>query len=365
MRSDAPRLLIVRLTAIGDVVHTLPAAAALRRHLPGARIDWLVDRRAAAILDGVPIIDRRIVLDGKRLLQRPWLAWPALRELREVRYDAVFDLQGLFKSALASALARSSATFGFDDDEMREPFAGGLYSRRVSPPPASHVIARGLAMVGEYLDRPQVIDERWEFPLAADPARDAAMREQLGESGDDDHSPLIVINPGAGWLTKRWPAGRFAEVAHQLLMHPLPDGRDVRVMITWGPGEESARDAIRSRIPPLLRPRLFDFATTLPDLVAVLRRAALFVGGDTGPMQLAAALGTPTVALFGPTWPHRNGPFTPADRAAVVWHRLACSGCYGKTCRLLPPGATRLPECLERIAVTDVVAAIARRLSAS
>ena len=368
--TEPRRLLIVRLTAIGDVVHALPAANALRRHCPDARIDWLVDKRAAAMLQGVGWLDRVIVLDGKGLLRKPLRAWSSIRELRQRRYDAAFDLQGLFKSALMTSLSRSRETIGFARQQLREPFAAALYSRRAAPPPTDqpHVIARSLALVGEWLGRPEVVDEPWQFfDAQASPemaARETALRGQLAVHGNDAGS-LIVVNPGAAWRTKRWPPERFAELVRRLLTEPLPAGSgggEPRIMITWGPREEPARDAISQHVPPDLRSRLFDFPTALSDLVPLFRIATLFVGGDTGPMQSAAAVGTPVVSLFGPTWPDRNGPFSAADRAATVWHRLPCSGCYGKRCPLLPRDSQALPPCIDRITVDEVLAAVHQRL---
>lgn len=278
------RLLIVRLTALGDAIHGLPVACALRDRLPGVEIGWLVEGRTADLLAGHPAIDRLI------RVPRHWYKSPrAVRQLRKelVRheFDVTVDLQSLTKSAVAAWLSGAPRRIGFGGEAARE-LSWLLNNVRVSAT-AVHVIDRYLELLA-----PLGIDEpRVRFGLIEPAAVGAKVEGQLRELG----LPLrgfAVLNPGAGWPSKVWPADRYGELAMRLAA-----GRGASSLAVWGSDDELAlaRQIVSvSRGAAKLAP-----ATSIPELAACCRRAALFVGSDTGPLHLAVAVGTPTVSLHG------------------------------------------------------------------
>jgi ADP-heptose:LPS heptosyltransferase len=259
-----------------------------------------------------------------------------LGRLRRTRYDAVIDLQGLLKSATLARLVGARRTIGFPASHLREPQARFFYTDTPDPGPATHVIEKSLGLL-RALDVHQA-DVR--FPLRIPRTTAAAgITARLGSEG------YVLLNPGAAWPNKRWPAARFGAVAAAI-------GREhgLRSVVTWGPGEESLAAAVvaaslgtAEAAPP----------TRIADIVAIARGARLMVSGDTGPLHVAGAVGTPLVALFGPTLPERNGPWASAD---VTLSRVAtCSCFYERRCKNAAP-------CIDDIAVDEVVQAVRRRL---
>lgn len=338
-------ILIVRLGALGDIIHAVPAAAALRSAFPAARIDWLVDRKHREMVDLVTVVDRVIPLE--RPNPSGWLQ--AASVMRQVRYDVALDLQGLLKSAVLARMSGAPRVIGFSIWHLREKIARPFYTTTPSDhprgsglqPEASHVIAKNMRLVrlvGVHDDAPVT------FPLAEPPS--AALESVRGTLGGA--TPFALINPGAAWPNKRWPAGRFGEVATF-----IRDVRGLPVFVLWGPGEEALARAVveasngAARVAP---------ATGLADLLALCRAASLMVSGDTGPLHVAAAAGTPTVAIFGPTDPERNGPWAAED---VTISRFASCDCrYRRRCH-------RSDWCLAGIDVAEVTAAIQQRLGAA
>jgi heptosyltransferase-1 len=328
--------LIVRLGALGDIVHAVPAAAALRRAYPDARIDWLVDARHRAIVDLITVVDRAVVL--QRSNATGWL--DATRRLRETRYDAAIDLQGLLKSAILARASGAARVIGFSIWHLREKTARPFYTEtdRRGRLEADHVIVKNLRLLSAL----GVHDERVEFPLADVPS--PALSAVRASPGGD--RPFALINPGAAWPNKRWPAERFGEVAAF-----IKEIRGLPSLVLWGPGEEGVAGAVveasggAARIAP---------RTGLADLLALSRAASLMVSGDTGPLHIAAAVGTPIVGLFGPTDPHRNGPWASDD---IAVSRFGACGChYERRCR-------QQDWCLDSVSVAEVTAAIQQRLT--
>jgi lipopolysaccharide heptosyltransferase I len=311
--ADAPRIALVKLSSLGDVIHALPVAATLRAARPAARLCWIVERREAAVLQGHPALDEVIVADtrGWRRARRPAAARAALadaaalrRRLVQARFDVALDLQGLFKSGLLAAATRAPLRVGLAARWRREPLSALLANRRVTPPaPARHVVEQNLAL----LEPLGIAERRLEFALPAAPAAEAAMDEWLAAAGLKPHRRLVVLNPGAGRPDKRWPVERFAALAR--LLHEA----DAHAVVTWGPGEEAAARAIVAASPAVAAP-----PTDLFALAALLRRASVMVAADTGPLHMAAALGTPCVGLYGPTSAARNGPYGAGHRALAA-----------------------------------------------
>lgn len=331
----SPAILIVRLGALGDILHAVPAAAALRKAYPGARIDWLVDARHRAILDLVPIIDRAVVLE--RATPAGWI--DVTRRLRAGRYDVAIDFQGLMKSAILARASGAPRVLGFSIWHLREKGARPFYSESLDPSGdggAAHVIQKNLRL----LETLGIRDAAIEFPLreVASPARDEILSRAAG-------APIALLNPGAAWPNKRWYSDRFGELASF-----LSEVRGLVPFVLWGPGERAIAEAVieSSGGVAQLAPE-----TSLPDLVGICRCASLMVSGDTGPLHIAAAVGTPVVSIFGPTDPARNGPWSPDD---IVISRYQACGChYDRRCR-------QDEWCLTTVPVIEVTAAVQQRL---
>lgn len=289
---------------MGDVIHALPLAQNARAS--GATVGWLVERRFSGLLEGNPNVDRIFVADTQLWRRRP-LASETLRELRGLRRELrgfgpgfSLDAQGLWKSALAARSA-GAPVIGFAAPARREPASALLCSIRVVPPPEEpHVVDQNLALLA-----PAGIAVRGRAPDASylvglpSPEADAFLASTP--------RPLVLLHPGAGRSEKAWGEERFAHVARGLIRET-----GIAPVVSWGPGDERRAERLRALLPkrpPL--PRL-GFA----GLARVIRAAALFVAGDTGPLHLTDALGVPTLALFGPTDPARNGPYR--DRRGVV-----------------------------------------------
>lgn len=297
-------ILIVKLSSLGDVVHALPVAATLRARQAGARIAWMVERREAAVLAGHPALDEIITVDTRawRRLRQLGAAARTLRGLAArpaaARFDVALDLQGLIKSGVLAAMTRAPQRVGFSPRDCREPLSALCTNRRLARPVGRHVVEHYLALLEPLgLGAPVV-----EFRLPADPAAEAGADAFFVAAGLKPRDRVVVLNPGAGRPGKRWPLDRFHALARR-----LADESVARVVVVWGPGEETAARAITegagggriSMAPP----------TDLLQLIALLRRASLVVAGDTGPLHLAAALGRPCVGIYGPTAAQRNGPY--------------------------------------------------------
>jgi heptosyltransferase-1 len=307
-RPDVDRLLIVRLSAMGDVIHTLPAAQALRGAFPDAEIGWLIEERWTELLCA-PGAPRR----GPRSAQRPLADWvhtvsltgwrkslftiPTLQQIAKVwndvraaRYQVAVDLQGAIRSAVLARWSGASVIYGAA--EPRESPATLWYSRPVVTRGA-HVIEQNLS-IAEAVTQRTMAAPRVEFPRDLEAER--RVDRQLTEASIVE---FAILNPGGGWGAKRWPAERYGQVAKALARDGL------RSIFNCGPGEDDlAREAEAASEGVGI-----SMKCSITELIALARRAKLFVGGDTGPLHLAAALHVPVVAIFGPTNPARNGPY--------------------------------------------------------
>lgn len=302
------RLLIVRLSAMGDVIHTLPAAQALREAFPRAMIGWLIEERWAELLCA-PGTPRR----GPRSAQRPLADWvhtvnlagwrksllsvstlPHIarvwNDVRSAQYDVAIDLQGAIRSAVLAQWSGARVVWG--TAEARESPAS-LWYRRRAVAHGAHVVEQNLSLAEAVAQR-KLTMPRAELPH--DPVEEERINAGLARSGICDY---VILNPGAGWGAKRWPAQRYGEVARALAKD------EIRCLVNFGPGEERLFEEVNAASGAVVRPT----KTSITGLIALTRRARLFIGGDTGPMHLAAALEVPVVAIFGPTDPARNGPY--------------------------------------------------------
>jgi lipopolysaccharide heptosyltransferase I len=323
------KILIVKLGSIGDIVHTLPSLAAIRRALPQAEVAWVVERRAAEILRDNPLLDRLIEIDTKAL--RRWRPLSGetllatrqqLHRLRASAFDVSLDFQGLLKSAIIARLARAPRVYGFARRSLREPASRFLLTRTVNVPLDTNVIRKNLALAAGALgiDVPEDGDD-FEFPLAVSPEQEREASEAAASLAD---GKFAILNAGGGWPTKLWSAERFGALADALLeRHNLPS------FITYGPGErelaESVARASRTGAAQAL-------SLSLKGFYALARRASLYVGGDTGPTHLAVAAGAPVVGLFGPTEWWRNGSPRSSD-VCVERTDIGCrTDCHRRAC---------------------------------
>ncbi|HKZ81461.1 MAG TPA: lipopolysaccharide heptosyltransferase I [Pyrinomonadaceae bacterium] len=322
------RLLFVKLGSIGDIVHTLPALAAVRRAMPHAEISWVVERQAAEILRDNPLLDRLIEVDTKALrrglmsgetLQAPRRQ---LRRLRASAFDLALDFQGLLKSASIARLSGARRIFGFSREGLREPASRIFLSKTVPIPKRTHVIWKNLGLVHGALGIP--IPENpgeLEFPVAVGALAEA----EVSQVSFADVQGYAILNPGGGWPTKLWSASRFGSLADELwTRHGLTS------LVTYGPGESELAQSV---LAASKTGRARAVHVSLKGFYSLAGRARLYVGGDTGPTHLAIAAGAPVVSIFGPTEWWRNGSPRPEDICVertdidcrIDCHRRACS----------------------------------------
>lgn len=343
LRSDA-RVLLVRLSALGDCLHAVPLLSALREQLPDVRIGWAIQRGGHQLLSGHPEVDRFHLFPrrtGSGLLTS---LLRFRRELREASYDAVLDVQGLFKSGLASWLSGAPLRVGFAGASSRE--GNGLFVNRKIEPQLVHVVDRNLELLaGLGLERPETV--RWSMP---EYSWTESLERFVDEAGTA-RGEYVVVNPGTTWKTKHWPAEAFGALARRLTEEL---GR--KVVLTWGSeAERWLCDVVREQAPgAAIAP-----ATALRELAALLGSAALVVANDTGPLHLAVALGVTTVGLYGATDPERTGPYGHRHASLVAPVPLDCRPCHKKTC------ARHDLACLRDLPVSLVFDACRVRLEAS
>jgi heptosyltransferase I len=324
--------LILRMGSMGDIVHTLPAVAALRDSFPAARIDWLVERKWRALLEGNPDINEVLEVDRRSLrdLVR------CVRRLRAAHYACALDFQSLYKSAALAFSSGALRRVGFIHSYMREPGAAFLYTERVNPQ-GKHKVEHNLSLVESIGARRTGI----RVSLLVSPEADAQVETKLSARGLRD---FFVLSPGGGWRYKCWLPQRFGELHRELARR-----HDWCGVISFGPGEEGLAEEVRS-VAGAPEPTLIP--TNVAQLMALLRRAKFVVAGDTGPLHVASAFGTPVVGLFGPTDPERNGPFSPAD--IVVRNAGVEETTYRRAASYSPA--------MISITVDQVVEAVERRL---
>ncbi|MDR1922141.1 MAG: glycosyltransferase family 9 protein [Candidatus Adiutrix sp.] len=339
--AEPGKILIVKMSALGDVVMSLPALQALSLRYPAAAIDWLAEPPVYGLLEKHPRLGRVLVWPrrklgplarARRFVKTAGLARAFLRELRAVEYDVVLDLQGLLKSAAMVFISKGRRKVGFAGS--REKTAWALSELMPAYDPERHAVRR-------YLDAAVYLGAVYPDPEPLryyDPPPEAARRADECLQGDH---PFIVLNPGARWATKQWPLAHWETLAREL-------GRQggLRVVITGGPEDRPWGAAIKKAA--LGAPLDLCGLTPLPVLAAVMEKAAFVVTADTGPMHLAAAVGARGLALFGPTRPARTGPF--GGHFKILTPPRDCLGCLKRVC---PTGG-----CLAEIAPQRVLAEI-------
>jgi lipopolysaccharide heptosyltransferase I len=352
------KILIVKTSAIGDVIHTLPSLWSLRAHYPDAQITWLVEETAAALLTDHPALNRVLVaprntwvndLRRGRILRALLGSARFIRELRGTHYDLVIDFQGLLKSAIWVFLARATRKAGFGPGmEHAECSYLALNERVPAVNMNQHAIDRSLQLL-KGIGVPSA-DPQYTLPVSAQ--HESHAMGLLKACGVQREDRMVAINPMARWPTKLWEPQLFAALAERL------EGDGIRVVFTGGPQDRHGLDDIgRFMAQP---PRRLDGRTSLNELAALYRRAQVVVTTDSGPMHLAAAVGTPVVALFGPTAPWRTGPYGPNH--VVIRADLSCSPCFKKQCL-----TTQYEEraCMKRVTVDQVAQAVLKQIAAT
>ena len=334
MMADYRNILLIKPSSLGDIVHAMPTCAAIRRAYPMARLTWLVKRQWAGLVERIDGVDR--VWSVESTLQG-WLSQVA--SLRAERFDLVVDLQGLFRSAAIGRLTGTPLLVGFANGREGSPW---FYSTRVTVPQSEmHAVDRYL-LVAKALGAAEPGTPEFQFRI---PQTDYDEVDRLlSQSGVTPGMSWVAMNVSARWPTKRWPAASFAEVADRLRQ----EGCGAVVMI-GGPDERADVAAVSGmmKTPPI------DLAgaTTVGLLPALLSRASMLITNDSGPMHVAAAVGIPVVALFGPTSAVRTGPYGVGHD--LLTGKVPCSPCFSRTCH------NALPlECLKLVSPQQVLAAV-------
>ena len=345
------RILLIRLGAIGDIVHTLPLASAIKDARPDSHITWAVEPAPREVLLGNPDIDEILTIDTKRwrknLLSGGFAALRRdLLAVRNVDADVALDAQGLIKSGFLAWASGAPVRIGFEHRFCREGM-NVLFTTHQALPPENphHVVEKNLSLLDPW-GLPIPPKERYRFPLHETQQEGEQAEKYLENVGQRDGRQLLMIHPGGGWVTKRWAPDRFAQLADDWQENDMGDA-----LLIWGPGEEKMVDEVTGamKTQPHVSP-----ATSIREMMALIRRGSCFVGGDSGPLHLAAAMGVRCLAIMGPTEPVRNGPWGAGH--LVLHHRLACSGCYARKCPDI--------ECLERVKVEEAIDALNRLQSA-
>ncbi len=337
------KLLIVRLGSLGDIIHTIPAQQLLAQHFSQAQIHWLTEPPYPNLLDRIPGISRVWLADTKKWRRELFSVRESIhliRSLRQHNFDIALDFQGLIKSALLAKLSGAERVIGFVAHQCREPASRHFYSETVVGDDGSRPHA---VEINLQLARSLGCSQNGASPLIPLDIPSEAFDYVDNQLSKNKISKPILVNPGAGWVTKLWPLKNYAQLMlriHQELGHGI--------VLTYGPGEESVVQEIQTLTAP--HP-MTAFPTTFLQLAALCRRARLLIAGDTGPLHLAVSLGTPTVAILGPTSPWRNGPFNAKD--PIVKRYLFCSNSYKRTCNEF--------ICMD-IPVQEVFDAVIRRL---
>jgi len=349
--STQTRILIVKLSSIGDVVHALPTLVALRRHFPQAYIAWLVEEKSKDIVLEHPLLDEVLIFPKERwrrdLKDRPW---PSLlqevrgfiRDLRSRRFDIAIDLQGLLRSGILTWLSGAKVRVGFADTrEFNSLFMNRLVRSERNGCHAIETyldVARSLGAEGSPTDTMFYVSQA---------ARDFADRF-LKEHGVQEGDILVALNPSTSWQSKCWTVEGYAGLGDA-----LQQKWGAKVVIFGSPSDVPLVQSIVNLM--ATRPIVAAGATSLKELAAIVERSDLFVGGDTGPMQIAVAIGTPVVALFGPTSPKLTGP---VGEGHIVLQKEYCCSRERRNKRVC-----LTHECMRWITVTEVMAAVEKQLA--
>ncbi len=319
------KILIVKLSSIGDIVHTLPALAAIRRALPNAEIAWAAEKSAAEILRGNEFINHLIEVDTRSLRKGKIIgeilpeAAKQLGELRKFKFDVALDFQGLWKSAAIAKLAKAKKIYGFAKSNLREPSSRFLLTKTFEIPPNTHIIRKNL-MLAEKALKISVPTENFEFPIFTDENHKVEAEKIIEQTSAN----FAILNPAGGWVTKLWHAEKFGELADRLW-----EEKGLFSIITTAPNEKKlAEKALANN----KSGKILATQPSLKGFYELAKRAKIYVGGDTAPTHLAVAARAPIVGIFGPTEWWRNGSPNAQD-ICVERNDIGCRvNCHRRTC---------------------------------
>ena len=339
-------ILIVKLSAIGDVIHTLSSLAALRKLYPEANITWVIEDASSDLISGHPYLDRLIVSRRKQWIRdlkegRITKAVKEIRafidDLRKQPYDLVIDFHGLIKSAAIVLLSSGKRKLGYDS--MQE-LSGLFLNEKIPEDMHKHAVDRYLDFL-RYLGA-DVKEPEFLIPIGEENIN--RVEELLQRNDIDKKDSFVAVSPVALWDTKLWADEKFAGLCDRI-------AEELKVSVIFTGTEHDKLEHIQSRMKaPSLN---MGGKTTLRDLAYLYQRSALLITTDSGPMHLAAAMGTPVIALFGPTDPSRTGPYGKGH--VVIRRELSCSPCFLKKCNSM--------ECMSGITIEEVFHAVREKLS--
>ncbi|MFQ6083524.1 MAG: lipopolysaccharide heptosyltransferase I [Candidatus Aminicenantia bacterium] len=329
--------LIIKLSSLGDIIHTLPAFSLLRKKFPQSKISWVVDQKGKEILKLVPNLSEIITIDSFRWRKNlfsltTWKEIAYFRNNIKTKFSVAIDFQGLLKSGIIAFLSRAKKRIGFNKKNLKESIASIFYTQCLKEiPENTHIIKKNLKL----LSLLGLEEEIFEFPLKLTSEIYFQVEEKLTQIDYNPPKKLVLINIGGGWETKRWEIEKFIVLAKKI------NAQGYFPVFLWGTESERklALQASKEAEIPFL-PFL-----TISEVIALTKKASLMISGDTFPLHIATALSTPVVGIYGPTDPERNGPFHPWDKVAV--HPLPCSFCFKRKCSSI--------ECLTKISVDQVL----------
>ena len=340
MNAPKQKFLIIKLSSIGDIVHALPFLRTLRAHHPQAHISWMIEERFRELVEHNPdlneVIPVRIKHWRKNLNAVSWREISAIRQLlKDRKFDWTFDLQGLIKTGVIARMTGASNRAGFHRNNCREKINAWFNNRHSKfVPPGGHVTDLCLSQLSTMGNYPT----QAEFPLIITAKDEQAASSFMLENPELKTKPIAGVNPGAGFPTKLWSLERYAQLADR-----LAGEMGFNILLTWGPGDE---DMVRKIAATMKQKSWTAPATTISESIGLYKKLSLFVGSDSGPFHICAALGVPTVSVWGPTHPDRNGAYAKNHRA--VYHELPCSFCWKRKC---PLGTL---ECMDKVTVQNV-----------
>ena len=350
--ADPKSICILRLSSIGDVVHTLPVVDLLKERFPETKISWVAEKGMFPLLRHHPNIDQLLLVDSRSWQRGAFTpgVWKVvlsfLRYLRYQEFDIALDFQGLFKSALLARISGANRRIGMSRFDRKESwssiFLNELGRQTVRK---RHIIEKNVALLetlGVHHN-----NQPLNFHIHPEPEAIQYTERELQKIEMDD---FILVNLGGGWITKQWELDKFAQ-----LIDAVYNDLHIPALVIWGPGEKHIADRI---VQKCVSPAITSFSTNLSELIAITSKARLMISGDSGPLHLGSAMGIPVVGLYGPTDPLRNGPWNPHDSACTIHYE--CSPCYQRTC---PIGI----QCMKKMDVTPVLDAVKKTfyLSAS
>jgi lipopolysaccharide heptosyltransferase I len=319
------KILFVKLGSIGDIVHTLPALAVLKKNRPDAEVSWVVEESSAELLRDNPLLSQVIEIDTKALRSKESFVESLLRSrnhiknLRHSTFDLAIDFQGLLKSATVAKLSGAKRRVGFARDALREPASRFLLTQTVKTKSQIHVIQKNISLVCATL-KFERLQNVFEFPIYTEAKHKEEAEKMISKAEGD----FAILNPAGGWITKLWHAEKYGVLADKLW-----DEKKIASVVVCAPGESALAEKVltASKTAKIIRA-----APSLKGFYELAKRARIYVGGDTGPTHIAVAAGAPVVGIFGPTEWWRNGSPNPADICVERLDINCRTNCHRRTC---------------------------------